>query len=345
MARVVLELTNRCNLRCAHCFEGRHGGRGLLDLSVLDHVLEHASDLDLTEIALTGGEPTLHPAFREIIDRISAAGVSFGLVTNGWNFPKVYPDLARYRESLSGLTFSVDGATEETHDRIRGAKSWRRLLQAMSICVVRDLPFTVNMVVTRINAHEIESLIDLARSLGARGVRFGHLIPTPRSVDNGLYLSHSERMAMDERINELQRTKPIPVALAPGSRTTDLFPCEPLRDNEINIDWQGRLTRCCHLSGQTHAGTGNEVIGTVSGSGFPALMTRLGESTEAFRLEKRSRSRNGELTEEDFFPCDYCLKQTGKVAAFTDRPIWPARTDGQQQSAVSCSTPTRAAEG
>jgi hypothetical protein len=192
----------------------------------------------------------------------------------------------------------------------------------MSICVVRDIPFAVNMVLTRANLQEIEALVDLAGSLGARGVRFGHLIPTPRSVDEGLYLTHAERNDADQRVHELAAMSTLPVALAPGSRTTELFPCEPLNDNEVNVDWRGRLTRCCHLSGQTHAREGEEVIGSLLETGLPELMARLREANEAFRREKRVRLEDGRLKDEDFFPCDYCLKRFDKVAGFDEKPIW-----------------------
>ena len=40
MARLVIELTNRCNLRCRHCFEERHAGTGDLSLEIIKKVLE-----------------------------------------------------------------------------------------------------------------------------------------------------------------------------------------------------------------------------------------------------------------------------------------------------------------
>ncbi len=322
MKRIVLELTNRCNLRCAHCFEGRHGGRDWLAAEVFERIVRHASAVGYGEVSLTGGEPTLHPDFAAMVEQLAGAGYSVGMVTNGWNFPRVWQVVKAHQPQFRGVTFSLDGACEATHDGIRGAGSFRRVLQAMSICVARDIPFTLNMVLTRRNHAEIRELVALAAGLGAAGVRFGHLVPTPRSVDNGLYLSRAERDAADAVVREAAGEAAIPVGLAPGSRSTALYPCEPLRGNEINIDWRGNVSRCCHLSGQTHVADGDEVIGNVMDRPFPELVGRLEGAVEAFRQAKAEHFRSGRVTDGDYYPCDYCLKAFHKVARFGDERVW-----------------------
>lgn len=324
--RIVLELTDRCNLRCAHCFEGRHGGRGWLAMQTFQTLLSQAKQLDFDEISLTGGEPTLHPDFASIVVGLCQNEFRFGVVTNGWNFEATWPVLKDAQPWFRGVTFSMDGARRETHDEIRGKKSFRRLLGAMSICVVRDIPFTINMVVTGSNSREIEDLVKLAEELGAAGIRFGHLVPTPRSVGNDLYLSHAERDAIDARVRSAGRAAHIPVGLAPGSYSTELFPCEPLQGNEINIDWKGNVTRCCHLSGQTHAADGSEMIGNLANAPLEALLQKLERALAEFREEKARRWECQGDEGEDRYPCEYCLKTSGKALRFGEaRVSFPAR--------------------
>ena len=62
-------------------------------------------------------------------------------------------------------------------------------MRAASICVLKSLPFTFNMVLTAQNRHEVGEMVSLAKSLGSRGVRFGHLMPTPETAMRGLDLS------------------------------------------------------------------------------------------------------------------------------------------------------------
>ena len=107
MARIVIELTNRCNLSCQHCFTGRHGGSDDLPVSILEKVLAEAHDLGFDDITFTGGDPTLHRQFSQVLNLTSQAGYRFGFVTNGWNFAVVYPILRPYRDRLETI-FNAD---------------------------------------------------------------------------------------------------------------------------------------------------------------------------------------------------------------------------------------------
>ena len=303
MGRIVIELTDRCNLRCGHCIDARHGGRGELSLAVIERLLAEAKGLGFAELAFTGGEPTLHRQFFDILGRAAAGGYRFGFVTNGWAFPRLYARLLAHRTALTAITFSLDGASEATHDALRGRGSYRRVLQAMSVCVATGLPFTLNMVVTRHNRGELADLVALGAALGARGVRFGPLMP---GGDPALELSAAERRDAQAAIEALQGQANIPVALAPGYETTELRPCAPLHLEELNIDWRGNVTPCCHLSGYGEADRAGN-LATVS---LAAALGRLREANAHFLQEKEAHR-----AEADPAPCRFCLKYLHPAAA------------------------------
>ena len=206
MPRIVIELTNRCNLSCGHCFDERHAATGDLPLEILDKVLREGKSCGIEQVSFTGGEPTIHRRFKEIIERVAEAGYQFSFVSNGVSFPRIYPLLLKYRRWFVGVTFSLDGAREETHDRLRGKGSYRRVMRAASICVVRELPFTLNMVLTAQNRNEIGEMVSLAERLGSGGVRFGHLMPTPETALRKLDLSPEERREVESEIWRLKKS-------------------------------------------------------------------------------------------------------------------------------------------
>jgi MoaA/NifB/PqqE/SkfB family radical SAM enzyme len=339
MARVVIELTNRCNLSCHHCFSGRHGGQDDLPLTILDRVLAEARLVGFDEISFTGGDPTVHPQFAEVIRRTAGAGYQFGLVTNGWNFAWKYPDVLRHRARLRIVTFSVDGATQSTHDALRGSGSFRRVLQAISICVVKQIPFTINMVVTARNRHEVARMTELAAKLGSRGLRYGHLMPAPLTTAQGCDLTPNERREVELEIRELQRQSTLPIAMAPGYHTASLFPCGPLQIQELNIDCRGNLTKCCHLSGHGPRSGQDDVIGNLAHLTFTEAYQQLTSENERFRAAKEARFAAGRLQDTDFFPCWYCSIHYGKVdwlrhVAHNAWPVPPLRPDGGPESRV-----------
>ena len=124
-ARVVaFHLTDRCNLNCQHCL--RDPGLQPLDLPValIERVLDQAKTVYAVDhVALTGGEPTLHPAFFDVVDAIAAREMTWNMVTNGSQMRFLLDGFAEKpsrRAALSMLDFSLDGATEAVHDTIRG---------------------------------------------------------------------------------------------------------------------------------------------------------------------------------------------------------------------------------
>jgi MoaA/NifB/PqqE/SkfB family radical SAM enzyme len=308
VTRLVVELTNRCNLRCQHCFDERHAGTGDLPGRLLRRLLSEVRLCGVTHLSFTGGEPTLHHRFREILRDTVETGCTFSFVSNGSTFPRIYRWLIEHRQSFRGVTFSVDGATEATHDRLRGQGSFRSVMRAASICVARSLPFTFNMVLTRHNRAEIGALIDLAAALGSGGVRFGHLMPhSPGAAE--LELSLLERRVAEQEIWTRRSGATVPVGMAPGYHSdSPFFPCGPLELEEFNVDYRGNVTLCCHLSGYGDALGGRDWVGNLAQTSLHEALHLLRSMVSEYLATKRRRFERGELQERDFSPCVYCVR-------------------------------------
>jgi len=324
MARLIIELTNRCNLRCGHCFEERHAATGDLSLHILRKVLQEGKRCGIDELSFTGGEPTLHRQFAEIIRLVSEAGYRFGFVSNGNNFSHHYSLLLKHREWLKGITFSLDGAREKTHDRLRGKGSYRQVMRAASICVVKDLPFTLNMVLTAENRGEVQEMIDLGGRLGSGAVRFGHLMSTPETALRGLDLSPQERLEVEAEIWHVRENAPILVALAPGYFSeSPFFPCAPLSLQELNLDYNGNVTLCCQLSGYSGTDSEADFMGNLNEVSLAEAVDRSRRLVAGYLEAKQAKITRGEFDRLDHFPCWYCLKHLGKTSWLRNFPNHP----------------------
>lgn len=319
MIRLVVELTNRCNLRCAHCFDERHAGSGDLPYPLFRRLLDDAPRCAVTHLSFTGGEPTLHRRFRTIVRDTDVAGCSFSLVSNGSTFSRIYPCLVEHRRAFRGVTFSLDGASEAIHDRLRGSGSFRSVMRAASICVARDLAFTLNMVLTRENRHEIGRMVDLARDLGSGGLRFGHLMP--HSPGRGrLELSLAERRAVEDEIWTRRSTSTLPIGMAPGYHAdSPWFPCGPLELEEFNVDYRGNVTLCCHLSGYGNAFNGQDRAGNLAEATLGDALDRLRVTVRDYLAAKGQRIARGEFAARDHSPCLYCVSHFERQAAHAGR--------------------------
>lgn len=324
MAQIVIELTNRCNLSCQHCFEERHAATGDLPLEILEKVLREGKSCGIDNVSFTGGEPTIHRQFDEIIRRVCEAGYTFSFVSNGVNFPQIFPLLLRYRKWFKGVTFSLDGAHEQTHDRLRGKRSYRGVMRAASICVFKDIPFTLNMVLTAQNREEVGEMVWLAGRLGSRGVRFGYLMPTPETALRNLDLSPQERREVEAEIWQLQKSASVPVGMAPGYFSeSPFFPCAPLELEEFNLDYRGNLTLCCQLSGLSGVNAGTDVMGNLHEVSLAEALGRFRQRVAQYLADKQERVRRHEFSELDHFPCWYCVKYLDKVPLLKNFPQHP----------------------
>jgi MoaA/NifB/PqqE/SkfB family radical SAM enzyme len=294
MARIVIELTNRCNLHCQHCYEERHAATGDLSLAILGQVLQEGKSCGIDHLAFTGGEPTIHRQFAEIIRRVCAAGYTFSFVSNGVNFPQIYPLLLRHRQWLKGVTFSLDGAREETHDWQRGSGSYRRVLRAISICIVKDIPFTLNMMLTARNRHEVAKMVGLAERLGCRGLSFGHLMLTQETALRQLDLSPQERREVEREAGRLQKSAAVPVGMGVGYFSdSPFFSCAPLALKEFNLDYRGNITLCCQLSGYAEAPSATDVIGNLQETTLTEACARFRQRVEHYLADKRAKAERG----------------------------------------------------
>ncbi|MBW2336216.1 MAG: radical SAM protein, partial [Deltaproteobacteria bacterium] len=118
---VFFHILTQCNLKCRHCYinPAQHG-QNTLPLSTIQAWLEPFSENSNTKnLIFLGGEPTLHPDLPAAIRHARKLGFgSITVDTNGYLFHdilgKVDPD------EVDTFSFSLDGATQQINDRIRG---------------------------------------------------------------------------------------------------------------------------------------------------------------------------------------------------------------------------------
>lgn len=185
--RVVLELTNACNLKCVMCGrdEAEFNNR-FFDLSYLgklDSVLEHAE-----EVTLFGwGEPTIHPKFVDFLKYINRFPVRKYFVTNGTRLTKLKNDIFDYKVDI--MAVSLDGASALTNDRIRVGASFEKIIAGLSSIVEEKIkrkssfPY-INFVFTAMqsNLHELPGMIKLAAEIGLEEVKVVYLTVFSKSL-------------------------------------------------------------------------------------------------------------------------------------------------------------------
>jgi MoaA/NifB/PqqE/SkfB family radical SAM enzyme len=317
-ASVALHITDRCQLDCQHCLRDPARAAKDLPLPLIRKVLAETRQLyGKVQVALTGGEPTLHPEFGEILDAVVEQDFTWHMVSNGRRIERVFAlfkERPARRAAATAMNFSLDGADEATHDAIRGAGSYRDVMRAAALCVAHDMPFLLQMSLNRKNVHQIEAMGMLAAQLKAKRVSFAMLQPTGTPLDAELYLSSREWRDVMDRIVRLSEILTIEVKMPEGFYVEQPFyQCEVWASLQLHVDVEGRLNLCCQHSGiPSEEQPAPDVIADMRETSLAEAHGKMLDLIHRLQRERLARIAAGGLTEWDHFPCNDCMKHLGK---------------------------------
>ena len=209
---VALNLTRRCNLRCAHCYLDagtlRSGAPGELGTDeVLTLLVRIAALSDEIMIVLTGGEPLLRPDIETLARRAADLGLMVVVGTNGTLLDECRAT-ALQAAGVHAVGISLDSLNSAYHDRFRGLPgAWKATLAGIDTCRRAGLMFQLHFTVTDDNADELDEMIGFARAVGAAVLNVFFVVCTGRgqSVSN-ISVDTYERVL--RRLAEAARNEP-----------------------------------------------------------------------------------------------------------------------------------------
>jgi mycofactocin radical SAM maturase len=177
------ELTYACNLSCIHCLSSS-GRRDPRELSTAEckALIDEFERMQVFYVNIGGGEPTVRPDFWELVDYATAHHVGVKFSTNG---VKITPAIAARlaRSDYVDVQISLDGATAEVNDAVRGRSSFDTALRAMqNLADAGFRGFKISVVMTRHNVGQLDEFQALADRFGAQ-LRITRLRPSGRGAD------------------------------------------------------------------------------------------------------------------------------------------------------------------
>jgi mycofactocin radical SAM maturase len=177
------ELTYACNLACVHCLSssGRRDPRELSSDECMA-VLDELERMQVFYVNIGGGEPTVRRDFWELVEYAVAHRVGVKFSTNG---SRITPDIAARLAASDyvDVQVSLDGATAEVNDGVRGIGSHAIAMRAMErLAGAGAAGFKLSVVVTRENVSQLDAFKELADRFGAQ-LRLTRLRPSGRGAD------------------------------------------------------------------------------------------------------------------------------------------------------------------
>lgn len=180
-----LELTEKCNLKCKHCYvEGqpkKDQGK-LLDFTDYVKIIREARDLGSKKFQFIGGEPFLR---RELIFNLVPEAKRIGyefieIFSNGTLITDV--ELKMVKDNNLCLAFSLHGSKPEIHDKITQKRgSWDKTVSVIKKAQTMGIPTRVAMVVIKYNESDVEPTIEFVKNhLGVKNMKIDYVRPSGR---------------------------------------------------------------------------------------------------------------------------------------------------------------------
>ncbi|MEX2660679.1 MAG: radical SAM protein, partial [Vicinamibacterales bacterium] len=183
-----IQVNDFCNLACEHCLVSSSPERGQgLPGETVRSAIDQAVALGVERFYLTGGEPLARPDAVALIEHIVRTHErELVVMTNGTTLKgNRLRGLAALPTDRLRVQISLDGASPDVNDPIRGAGTFERIRRGIRASVDAGLRTTITMTLLRHNLSNASALVELAAELGVSNVhllwphRRGRLLTGP----------------------------------------------------------------------------------------------------------------------------------------------------------------------
>ncbi|MBF0506027.1 MAG: radical SAM protein [Nitrospirae bacterium] len=155
-----LQITDKCNLKCKHCYIDQGAGNEL-PVEIIRNVLDEFESMQGLRLLITGGEPLMRGDFGAVNALLPLYGFRKILFTNGLLLDKALLE----KLNVDEIQFSVDGM-EQGHDALRGKGTYKKVMRALEISLVSGITVSIATMVHSRNIGEFAVMEKLFRGMG-----------------------------------------------------------------------------------------------------------------------------------------------------------------------------------
>lgn len=163
--RVMVEITNTCNLKCKHCYVlARKHKPQYLSHEIIARIITETERIGVWQIDLTGGEISTHPDINKILNRLHNSHLLVNLFTN------LSTDNMKFLDTIVAINpklvvTSIDGNSAVVHDAFRGVEgAFSRTLTNIKYLQNKKIPVRVNVSLSKYNYKNLGSIVKFIKN-------------------------------------------------------------------------------------------------------------------------------------------------------------------------------------
>lgn len=222
---IQIMLTNRCNIKCKICNVWKHDSGEEMATEVVKRLIDQAIEMGIKTIYMTGGEAFLRKDIFELIDYAARPGIITTVNTNGSFITNEFAKRI-VSSKLRNICFSLDGATPETHNVIRGEGVFEKAVKAIEYInfykkmLHRDgfvneeqcLNVGLTSVIMKASLKELPELVNLAEKLHCCYICFQPLVDNGNLLESsnlktGFWIEEEDVPMLQKAFSELEQMK------------------------------------------------------------------------------------------------------------------------------------------
>ena len=241
---LLLELTYRCPLHCAFCYNPLEFAKTTQELTTAEwlRVLREARQLGAVQLGLSGGEPLTRDDLEVIVAEAHTLGFYTNLVTSGVGLTETRIKALK-NAGLDHIQLSFQDSTRELNDFLSSTRTFDLKSKVAALIKQHDYPMVLNVVLHRLNIDHVEQILDMAEQLGADYLELANtqyygwawhnreqLLPSREQVQRAEAVTNAFREKMGDRMRvffvvpDYFETRPKPCMNGLGSIFLTLTP-------------------------------------------------------------------------------------------------------------------------
>lgn len=209
--RVELEITEVCNLRCLFCYNDAE--RKVPSFERVKELIERLAGQGVLELVLTGGEPTSHPNFDDIVAYAVKKIPCVMVQTNGTLMTCARAKMLR-DIGVAGVNISLHGNKEVNTALTQVPGAYDLAISGIKACVKQGLTLWVNAVLTNVNEHCLVEHMKCLADIGVRNFTFTRFTPVGQIAKRELLLSNQKLIQLLRDIVAFGRDNGVSILLA-----------------------------------------------------------------------------------------------------------------------------------
>ncbi|WP_409967698.1 radical SAM protein [Bengtsoniella intestinalis] len=314
---ISIELTEKCPLKCKHCFVEATMDKKIQLSDFLEYKLfSELENISLEQIQLTGGEPMLHPKFWSLLEKSTQLGATVHVFTSGYVFTdELENNLKNFNPKQVFFQVSLDGM-HSYHNEFRGASdAFEKSILFIKKVIASGFCVTVATCIDEQSYEEMKELCEFVKRIGVARIRLGGISSQGRALPSEIVVDTAKRIKLKQFQHQL--------SVEVGSENFSVYFIEDtekmVKSEYCNNCGIGQVLLNVKANGDINPCLMSEiVIGNLEKSSLQDIQKRFSRTFEKIDFPRLEICQGC----DKFTLCENCIVQGMINSEFTDSCAW-----------------------